>query len=59
LSALFGISSIPTYLVAWATPHTTADLLFYCLACIGLALSAAVQLMRAAVGRMFAARARA
>jgi hypothetical protein len=59
LSALFGISSIPTYLVAWATPHTTADLLFYCLSCIGLALSAAVQPMRAAVGRMSAARARA
>ena len=59
LSALFGISSIPTYLVAWANPHTTADLLFYCLSCIGLALGAAVQPMRAAVGRMFAARARA
>jgi hypothetical protein len=59
LGALFGISSIPTYLVAWATPHTTADLLFYCLFCIGLGLTAAVQLMRAAVGRTFAARARA
>jgi hypothetical protein len=59
LSALFGISSIPTYLVAWANPHTTADLLFYCLSCIGLGLSAAVQPMRAAVGRVFAARARA
>jgi hypothetical protein len=59
LSALFGISSIPTYLVAWANPHTTADLVFYCLSCIGLGLSAAVQPMRAAVGRMFATRARA
>jgi hypothetical protein len=43
LGALFVISSIPTYLVAWATPHTTADLLFYCLFCIGLGLSAVMQ----------------
>jgi len=43
LGALFGISSIPSYLVAWATPHTTADLLFYCLFCVGLGLSAVMQ----------------
>jgi hypothetical protein len=59
MGALFGISNIPSYLVAWATPHTTADLLFYCLFCIGMGLNAAVQPMRAAVGRAFGARARA
>jgi ABC-type Fe3+-siderophore transport system permease subunit len=59
LGALFGISFIPSYLVAWAVPHTTADLLFYCLFCIGLGLSAVMQLMRAAVRHTFAARATA
>jgi hypothetical protein len=59
LGAIFGISGIPSYLVAWATPHTTADLLFYCLFCIGLGLSAVIQLMRAAVRHTFAPRATA
>jgi hypothetical protein len=58
LGALFGISTIPTFLVAWATPHTTADLLFYCLFCIGLGLSAVMQPLRAAVRRAFPERAR-
>jgi len=52
LGALFGIFSIPSYLIAWATPHTAADLLFYCLLCIGLGLSAVIRLMRAAVVRI-------
>jgi hypothetical protein len=59
LGALFGISSIPTYLVAWSTPHTTADALFYCLFCIGLGLGAVVQSMRAAVRANSAVRAKA
>jgi len=33
---LFAASTIPSYLVAWAHPWTTGDLLFYCLFCIGL-----------------------
>jgi hypothetical protein len=33
LSALF---TIPAYLAAWAMPHTSGDLLFYCLFAIGL-----------------------
>jgi len=49
LGALFGISSLPTFLVAWANPHTTADLLFYCFFFIGLGLAALVQSMRSAV----------
>ncbi len=59
LGAIFGISSLPSYLVAWATPHTTADVLFYCLFCIGLGLAAVMQPMRAAVKRAFPERARA
>jgi hypothetical protein len=55
--ALFGISNIPSYLVAWATPPTTADLLFYCLFCTGLGLAAVMQPMRAAAKRTPAARA--
>jgi hypothetical protein len=58
LGALFGITSVPTYLVAWATPHTTADALFYSLFCIGLGLAAVMQPMRAAVRRAFPERAR-
>jgi hypothetical protein len=58
LGAIFGISSLPSYLVAWATPHTTADVLFYCLFCIGLGLAAVMQPMRAAVRRAFPERAR-
>jgi hypothetical protein len=49
LGVLFGITSIPTYLVAWATPHTVADLLFYCLFCIGMGLDAVAQLIRPAM----------
>ena len=37
LSALF---TIPPYLAAWARPHTSADLLLYCLFGAGLALGA-------------------
>jgi len=59
LGALFGLSSIPSYLVAWANPGTTADLLFYCLFCIGLGLSAVMQPMRAALRRASAARSEA
>jgi hypothetical protein len=51
LGALFGISVIPSYLVAWALPHTTADLLFYCLLCIGQGLVVATQGVQAAVER--------
>jgi hypothetical protein len=39
---LFAVSTIPGYLLAWASPHTTADLLFYCLFCIGLLLGVIV-----------------
>ena len=59
LGVLFGIFTMPTYLVAWATPHTTADLLFYCLFCIGTGLGAALEPLRAAVSRASAARASA
>ena len=37
LSALF---TLPTYFAVWAVPHTSADLLLYCLFACGLALSA-------------------
>jgi hypothetical protein len=46
LGALFGIFTVPSYLAAWATPHTTADLLFYCIFCIALGLSAPLQALR-------------
>jgi hypothetical protein len=59
LGVLFGISSVPTYLVAWATPHTTADALFYCLFCIGLGVSALMQSMRAVVRPTSTAQAKA
>jgi hypothetical protein len=49
LGALFGIASIPTYVVAWATPHTVADLLFYCFFCIRMGLNAVAQLTRPAM----------
>jgi hypothetical protein len=55
LGALFAISTIPSHLVAWAMPHTTADLLFFCLFCVGLGLSAVIQPMRATVRRASAA----
>ena len=35
-SLLFGILTIPEYLVAWAGPHTIGDLLLFCLFWIGL-----------------------
>jgi len=59
LGLLFGIFTIPSYLVAWATPHTIADLLFYCLFCIGTGLGAALETLRAVVSRASAARASA
>jgi hypothetical protein len=59
LGALFGISCIPSYLVAWAEPQTTADLLFYCLFCIGLGIGSAMQPIGAAVRRRSAMLARA
>ena len=58
LGAIFGISCIPTYLVAWATPHTMADVLFYCLFCTGLGTCAGLQGVRAAIRRSFARPAR-
>jgi hypothetical protein len=57
LGALFAISTIPPYLVAWGMPHTTADLLFYWLFCFAVGLAAVVQAMRAGVRRTPAARA--
>jgi len=33
---LFAAAAVPSYLVAWASPWTTGDLLFYCVFCIGL-----------------------
>jgi hypothetical protein len=51
LGTLFGVSSIPPYFTAWATPHTTADLLFYCLFCISLGIGSAMQPIGAAVRR--------
>ena len=59
LGTLFGVSSIPPYFTAWATPHTTADLLFYCLFCIGLGIGSAMQLIGAAGRRRSAMLARA
>jgi hypothetical protein len=59
LGALFGISCIPSYLVAWAEPQTTADLLFYCLFCISLGIGSAMQPIGAAVRRRSATLARA
>jgi hypothetical protein len=35
---LFTASTIPPYLVAWATPRTIVDLLFFSVFCVGLAL---------------------
>ena len=32
--------TMPSYLAAWAMPHTSADLLFYCLFAVGLVLGA-------------------
>jgi hypothetical protein len=46
LSALF---TIPAYLAAWAMPDTSADLLFYCLFAIGLALAAILVSVRRAL----------
>jgi hypothetical protein len=59
LGALFGIACIPSYLVAWAEPQTTADLLFYCLFCISLGIGSGMQLIGAAVRRRSAMLARA
>jgi hypothetical protein len=49
LSALF---TIPSYLAAWAMVHTSADLLFYCLFGIGLALGAGLTFVRAVLRRL-------
>jgi hypothetical protein len=38
VATLFAAFSIAPFMVAWAAPHTAADLLFYCLYCAGLAL---------------------
>lgn len=59
LGTLFGVSSIPPYFTAWATPHTIADLLFYCLFCIGLGIGSSVKPIGAAVRRTSAMLARA
>jgi hypothetical protein len=59
LGLLFGSFTIPSYLVAWATPHTIADLLFYCLFCIGLGIGSAVKPIGAVVRRTSAMLARA
>ena len=39
---LFAVSTIPSYLVAWANPWTTGDLLFCCIFCTGLLLGVVV-----------------
>jgi hypothetical protein len=39
-------STIPSYLAVWAAPHTSADLLLYCLFSVGFALCACVVLAR-------------
>jgi hypothetical protein len=46
LSALF---TIPSYLAAWAMPHTSGDLLFYCVFATGLALGGMLIGMRRAL----------
>jgi hypothetical protein len=56
LGLLFGIFTIPSYLVVWATPHTVADLLFYCLFSIGMGLGAALEPLRVTVSRAATAR---
>jgi hypothetical protein len=35
-ATFFAAAAIPSYLVAWAHPWTTGDLLFYCIFCIAL-----------------------
>lgn len=46
LSVLF---TIPSYLAAWAMPHTSGDLLFYCVFAAGLALGGMLIGMRRAL----------
>lgn len=51
LSALF---TIPSYIAAWAMPHTSADLLLCCLVSVGLAFGAAELGIRTAMRRLVA-----
>ena len=48
LAALF---TLPSYIAVWALPHTSADLLLYCLMAPGLALGALVLAVRVAKRR--------
>ena len=50
LGGIFAIATVPPYLVAWALPWTSADLLFYGLFCLVLAPALAIAFMRATPG---------
>ena len=41
--------TLPTYFAAWASPHTSADLLLYCLFGLGLAAGAMLVSARSAL----------
>lgn len=43
LSACF---TLPSYLAVWAMPHTSGDLLLYCIFALGLAVGAALSVAR-------------
>lgn len=51
VALLLTLFTMPAYLAAWAMPHTAADLLFYCIFYVGLALGAILIGVRAALRR--------
>ncbi len=46
-TALFAAFSTVPYIAVWALPHTSGDLLFFCLFALGLVLTSAIELVRA------------
>jgi hypothetical protein len=46
-TALFAAFSTVPYIAVWALPHTSGDLLFFCLFVLGLVLTSAIELVRA------------
>jgi hypothetical protein len=46
VTLLLALFTIPAYLAAWAMPHTSGDLLLYCLLAVGLALGAILVCVR-------------
>lgn len=49
---LFAVSTLPSYLVAWAHPWTVGDLLFYCIFCGGLLSGVVVAMGSSAIKRL-------